>query len=101
MRFVLLYNSKKSGAGVVTNTYRTCTTAVAIVAGRSVSKSIYSVSFTLPYNDGTYPIAFGSEIAGILRRAAAGGAREIDDEAVIIDQRITYHCDEVYKQVTP
>lgn len=97
VRFVLLYNSKKSTAGVTTNTYKTETTKVAIVAGRSAKYSNYMVSFMLPCNDGTYPIKYGSEIAGILRRCASGLPLTISGEVVVTGQTLVYHCDKVYK----
>ena len=101
VRFIMLYNAKTHYAGVVTNTYNTCTTRVAIKTGRSAQYSIYHVEFALDHDDGTYPIPYEAEMAGILRRAEAGGDLAISGETVVIDHMISYHCKRVLGSILP
>jgi hypothetical protein len=96
IRLVLLWTSKKFNAGQIANTCKQDTIKVPIVTGRNVAYSVYTATFTLDY-DGAFPIAYGSEITGDLRRAEAGLALDIAGEIIILDQRLTYRVDKAFK----
>jgi hypothetical protein len=101
IRLVLNWTSKKFGSGTVSNTYKQDTVKVPIVTGRNVAYSTYTATFTLDYDNVSFPIAYGSEITGDLRRAESGLALDITGEIIIFDQRLTYRVDKAFKQTSP
>jgi hypothetical protein len=69
--------------------------------GRNVAYSVYTATFTLDYDNVSFPIAYGSEITGDLRRAEAGLLLDIAGEIIVFDQRLTYRVDKAFKQSSP
>lgn len=94
----LAWSNKSNSSGVISATpVDTVTVIDSVRTDRTAQYAIYNMNFTVPWNGHTPNIAAGDEWSARLRRNTASGD-PIDSNPILIDARITYKTDKVYKQ---